>query len=340
MDLKDHFIGIEGQSDAVMLLVGFVQKRRIPSAFLFHGPQGVGKMLTAKRFAQSALCRNLPEESHASNQCPSCRKALQLTHPDILIHENPGKIIRISEIRDYIMKLNLKAFESHAKFLIINDAENMNAESSNALLKTLEEPPENTHIILVTSNLNEILPTIKSRCVKIRFRPLAPEDVELLLQREAHLPQTKAAEISLLASGSMQTALELADETNYAVLKSLAESVIGLLEIKDFDPEKMVLVTELFDKRQEKEKLLFPKLLDILYLYWRDMLILNAGIEAKRMFVAPGKVFNIKPAPIFKLMDLIQGVRKDLEINVNLRLAIESLVLEMRKVIENAQEQL
>lgn len=338
MNLKDHFIGIEGQSDAVHLLTGFIQKKRIPSALLFHGPQGIGKFLTAKRFTQSALCRNLPEETHNAQQCPSCRKSLQLAHPDIIIHDNPGKIIKISEIRDYNMKMNLKAFESPAKFLILNHAENMNSESSNALLKTLEEPPENTHIILVTSNLNEILPTIKSRCVKIRFKPLAPEDVELLLQRETQMPQSKAAEISLLSSGSMQIALELADETNYASLKSLAESVIALLETKDFDPEKMILVTELFDKRQDKEKLLFPKLLDILYLYWRDMLVLNAGIEAKRMFVAPGKVFNIKPNSVFKLMDLVQGVRRDLDFNVNLRLAVESLVLEMRKVIEAAQE--
>ncbi len=338
MLFNDFFTGIEGQKDCISLLNHFVTKKMIPSALMFYGPEGVGKFLIAQRFARALHCKYFQEETFGNMQCPSCRKAVVGNHPDILILDEGSKIIKIDEIRMLIQTLNLKAFESESKVLIINNAENMTNEAANAILKTLEEPPKNTHIILIVSNLNEMLSTIKSRCVRVRLKPLQPEDISLILQQNHSIEATKASEVSLLASGSLKTALELSDDTSYAELKEISDSVIKLLEASELDPEMLLSTCEVFDKRQDKEKLIFPKLLDILYLYWRDVLVLNSGVEAKKMYVASGRLISIKANSVFRIMELIETVRKDLVFNINLRLAIEYLILEMRKIIEKEQE--
>jgi DNA polymerase-3 subunit delta' len=179
---------IQGQQQAIGLLTTLLRKGHIPHALVFTGIDGIGKQTTAQAFAMACNCDD-PQPFSASSsetspatrinacgQCRSCRRILSDNHPDILHIRPSGNMIRIAVIRDLIQQLTIKPFEQGKRVVIIAGSDTMNMEASNALLKVLEEPPENTLLILTAQQTADLLPTIVSRCQQIRFSPL-PRDV-------------------------------------------------------------------------------------------------------------------------------------------------------------------
>lgn len=158
---------IYGHTQQVALLKSYSASDRIPHAFLFSGPAGTGKTRVAREFFMAVNC--LDRRGDACKRCKSCLKVLADTHPD-LVELNPlARWIKVDEMREVLAEVGLKPFESRMKFIIIEPAESLNRESSNALLKTLEEPPPNTVIVLVSHRPRLLLPTILSRCQAVRF---------------------------------------------------------------------------------------------------------------------------------------------------------------------------
>lgn len=148
-------------------------------SFIFTGPRGIGKKYSAIEVVKSILCKKIP----ACNSCDECRRVDKEMHPNLIIikPEDDSKEIKIESIRELVKSLNFSAVEGNKRFVIIDDAHRMNNSSSNALLKTLEEPPRDTIFILLTSNLHSMLPTIISRCEVVRFSPMAEEKMIKIL---------------------------------------------------------------------------------------------------------------------------------------------------------------
>lgn len=169
--LKD----ISYQPKAIKILKGTLKKDRLPSAILMFGQKGVGKRLTAINYAKAINC-NSRIDFDCCDKCPSCKKIVGGIHPDIHFVEATDGEIRIDAIRKIEEFLSLKPLEGKEKIVIIDDADKMNTNAFNALLKTLEEPPPNSLLILITSNEDALPLTIRSRCIQIAFYPV-PSDI-------------------------------------------------------------------------------------------------------------------------------------------------------------------
>lgn len=165
-----------GQDKAVRLLLNTLKTGRVPSALLFAGEPGIGKRYTAFNFVKAINC--LAQELDSCDDCPSCKKIDSGVHPDILFLKPERGEIRIDEIRSIEEALSFKPFEGKRKVVIIDEAEKMNQSASNAFLKTLEEPPSDSIIIMISSNPDSLPPTIRSRCCRINFLPIPERDVE------------------------------------------------------------------------------------------------------------------------------------------------------------------
>ena len=189
-----------GQKRVAGQLRGSLERGRLAHAYLFIGPRDSGKRAMAVTLAQAVNCEKL--DGDACGRCVSCRRIGSKTHPDVywVQPESKSRRIAIEQIRDFIRAVNLKAGEARIKVGLIVDADRMGDEAANAFLKTLEEPPANTIMILLTAEPQRLLPTILSRCLKLSFGPVAgaagspyrekilPLLAQFAAQREARVP--------------------------------------------------------------------------------------------------------------------------------------------------------
>lgn len=214
-----------------------VAEGRPAHAYLFSGADGVGKKLAAVYFACLLNCPD--PENDPENTCPTCRRIIEAKHPDVLI-ERPGKnIIRIESIRSIQSFFRYAPVEGRWRVTIVDDAHLMNRSAQNALLKTLEEPPPNRLLVLVTAKPFLLLSTVRSRCRRVRFGPLPREALTALLREQRGLPPEKAELLATMAAGSLSRAKDM-DSPGFLKLReqmisALAETdrigISGLLEL-------------------------------------------------------------------------------------------------------------
>jgi DNA polymerase-3 subunit delta' len=239
---------IHGHDDVVEQFRRALTRRRLASSFLFAGPAGIGKRTFALKLAQAMLCQNRPEEVlDPCGTCPSCAQVTAGTHPDLDVVSKPEDKstipleLLIGE-RDHRRReglchnIALKPYEGGRKIAIIDDADYLNAEGANALLKTLEEPPPRSVLILIGTSPAKQLPTIRSRCQLIRFRPLDVETVaELLVSKGYVADAAEAGRLARYSEGSLQRALELANPELWSfrntLLERLSESTLSSVEL-------------------------------------------------------------------------------------------------------------
>ena len=212
--------GILGQALPKKILETAVQTKKLSHAYIFYGQKGVGKTSLALEFAKSIVCRN----HSACGECDACRQFFSTSDIKIIRCE---KSISVAEIREITSEIYLKPFQFEKKIYIITDADKMTVQAQNALLKVFEEPPSYALILLVTSNLSKILPTILSRGVQIRFSPLSIEELTLGFQRAGK----PVPDITLMecANGSLTEAFRLAESPDYQEMRKTLIQNITLL---------------------------------------------------------------------------------------------------------------
>lgn len=228
--------GIEGHDDVVERFRRALKRGRLASSFLFVGPAGVGKRSFALKLAQTLLCPARPEEAmDPCGKCPPCVQVSAETHPDLQIVAKPNDksfiplelLIGDKEHRGregLCHGIALKPYMGGRKVAIIDDADDLNPEGANCLLKTLEEPPPRSVLILIGTSPARQLPTIRSRCQLTRFGPLEPEVVaQLLISRNLVQEADEARRLARYCEGSLQRALELADPELWAFRNKLYE---------------------------------------------------------------------------------------------------------------------
>jgi DNA polymerase-3 subunit delta' len=218
----------------VGLLKEAIQRNEVHHALVFTGPRGVGKATAALLFAAAVLC-----PSGEPDGCPSCVKVARKVHPDVHMVEAEGNVIRREQITELERELSRKPAEAARRVAIVDDAQLMNLEAANTFLKTLEEPPPETYIVLVAESLGAMLPTVVSRCQEVRFSALGSKEITEFLVSKEGLEAAEAERLARMSDGIFGRALlwarnpELAEhwERGVELAASLRKnSLLGLLE--------------------------------------------------------------------------------------------------------------
>jgi DNA polymerase-3 subunit delta' len=224
------FRTIAGHSRLLPLLSRVIARDAMPPAVLLAGPAGIGKRLTAIAVAQAINClqpRSSAElERDACGECASCRRIARGVHPDVVVIE-PGDSgsIKIEQLRDVIERSHYRPFEGRRRVVIIDEADAAGAPAQSALLKTLEEPPSASVFILVSSMPDALLPTVLSRCPRLRFGPLTPAEVARVLMQDHRYSEQDARAAAADADGSVGRALESQSE-NLTDAREAAERIL------------------------------------------------------------------------------------------------------------------
>ncbi|MFW6171421.1 MAG: ATP-binding protein [Planctomycetota bacterium] len=224
---------ILGHDRVLQRFVRSMRRGRLASSFLFLGPLGIGKRTTALYLTQCLLCETTPTDHLAAcGTCQGCQQVAALTHPDMIVVSKPQdkSFIPVESFigdREHRMReglchdISLKPFRGGRKVAIVDDADYLNQEGANCLLKTLEEPPHGSVLILIGTSEQRQLPTIRSRCQIVRFTPLSHDTVAQLLAARCDLSSEQIEAVAHCAGGSLSRALELADTEVVETQRSL-----------------------------------------------------------------------------------------------------------------------
>ena len=266
------FNNLIGQDRAKKLLHRSITNNRIAHAYLFRGPDGVGKKRTALTFAAFINCL-APERNDVCGRCLSCRKFHSGNHPDLHVIHPDGAMIRIDQIRQLRQMLTFPPLEADFRVVVIEDVHLMRREAANSLLKTLEEPPPDNLLILTADQASDVLPTIVSRCQIIPFSPLPYDQLAHTLTGEDGLDKDTAFTLAAISEGSLGQARILNDRQ---LLDCRHQIVEKLLSLSPKQPDAPAAVFQLAEKAAGlKEQL--PDLFDLLRIWLRDLMFLAAG---------------------------------------------------------------
>lgn len=222
------FEHIIGNKENKIKLKNMVENNNILHSYIFSGISGIGKFEFAKEFAKAILC--LDEKNKPCNKCKACETFDSFNNPDVIIIDEQDNSIKTEQMKNLVNNVFEKPIQSSKKIYIINNSENMTKEAQNSLLKTLEEPPEYIVIILITSNENLLLNTIKSRCIKIPFNKLSNEEIKEYFFRINESIDDNAIKIF---SGSIGRAIKLKNKNNmYLKIEEIFQNIEKLNELQ------------------------------------------------------------------------------------------------------------
>jgi len=338
------FSEIIAQDRALTPLRSALRRGALHHAYLFGGPEGVGKGRAARLLAQAANCE-APADGGARRDdpcgtCGPCRKIAKGIHPDVLVlseeramakagtweprsGRSPSKDIVVDQVRDVVdRRLSLRRFEGRRRFVIVDPADAMNPQAQNALLKTLEEPPEDTTLVLVASSPDALLPTIRSRCLRVPFAPLPAETIAARLVAEGHAPDA-ARLAAALSGGSLGRALALDDEA----LAAQREAVLAAAALGPDDAGAWLA----FAKERAEDREAAAELCDLLLVWLRDVAALQAGagpLALADLAEATGRVARaVTPAEALRRRREVARTAAALRQNASPVLALEAMLV-------------
>ncbi len=327
-----------------------IKSDHLSHAYIFTGQEGVGKTSFAKEFAKALNCKN--DENDSCNSCPNCIRIEAHNHPDVFWteREEKAKFIKIENIRNLQNSVRLSPLESNYKIFIIKEADNMNEEASNCLLKTLEEPSPNTIIILIANTMTPIKDTIRSRCQIIRFQPIPSHIIESRLTDKSDADASKIGWISRFCNGSLGNALHLLDTNHYDVNNDI------ITRMTEPDMDNLVFAEEIIDSYlsdgdslEEKRQILKSILHCILQLY-RDLLIVKVMNEhdvqqekiplfnADREDSLQKYANYLTQEQIMYVIDEVLEFIKYIDFNLNINLLVENIITRIAVLNSKARE--
>jgi len=341
------FDQLTGNERVKALLRRMLEARRVPGAMLFTGEDGIGKKLFALEIAKALNCR-APQGVEGCGQCPACKRIAKFNypqsvdsddwkaiiwtdHPDVGMVVAPKRVLQVDQMRQIEREANYRPYEGKARVFLIEDADKLNEQSENALLKVLEEPPHTSHIVLLTSRPGMLLPTIHSRCQMIRFSPLSPEEIETYLLQNKIASGAEARIRGRVARGSLGRAIET-EFDDYLEMRKAMLQVLHTLAVGD-DRIQLLRSAEEFNDARHKDE--YESRLDILEALIRDawMLALHAPKEdivnedlLPELSKISQRLDGQRPAG---WISQIEELREQLIVNINRKSATDALFLTM-----------
>lgn len=298
-------------------------------AYIFQGDTGVGKEAMAKTFIAGLLCQG--EGEKPCRKCVPCRQLESGNNPDVVWVKRERASLGVDEIREQLCNtMDIKPFSSEYKIYVVPEAEKMTEAAQNALLKTIEEPPEYGIVILLTSNISELLPTIQSRCLTLEFRPLSQAAVEEYLKTQCKVPDYLAKASAAFAQGNIGKAVRYAQSEDFIERK---DSIINLLRRVDKMSihEMMDVIRDLGTKKDE-----IRDYIDLMALWYRDVLIFKATKNINQLIFQEESSAISREASrrsYEKIEEILQAFEKAkfrLKANVSFEVAMELMLLTVR----------
>lgn len=325
------FNGLIGQNEVISSLKRALSENRVSHAYIFSGPEGIGKKTTARIFAGLLLCDD-PHDGATCGKCRACRLMENGSNPDYISINTDGASIGVDVIRSIQNDSVLRPVYSKRKVYIVEDAAKMTDQAQNCLLKTFEEPPGHAVVILLTTNYEKLLETVRSRAQHLQFRKYTHEQVCQALS--ARLGEDRRGLIGLAADysdGNIGMALKLAGSDEFL---SLREQLLGMLPAAAAGNTGAILdLTAFLDNNKEN----IDMLLDIMLLYYRDLLVMKET-ESEKMLINSDKkdiIFNnarnYRTSRIIAAIEAIGAVRRALRQNAGYQLAVDNLLINIQE---------
>jgi DNA polymerase-3 subunit delta' len=282
--------GIQSHDEIVDRFRIAIERNRLASTFLFVGPGGIGKRAFALKLAAALLCETSPEtDFNPCGTCPACQQVNSGSHPDLELVAKPKNKSAIPiELfigdREHRRReglchnIGLKPFRGGRKIAIIDDADYLNQEGANCLLKTLEEPPPRSVLILIGTSVQKQLPTIRSRCQIVRFQPL-PDEVlaDLILSQQLVENHDQAATLAQLSHGSLEAAAKLVDPEIREFRAALFEQ-LSLIDVSQNGfPKQLTSFCEAAGKEATKRRVRLEAVVDMAVEFYRELVRSLAG---------------------------------------------------------------
>lgn len=323
-----NFQTIIGHTQNIEHLEKAIASGQVSHAYIFDGENGAGKMTTAKAFAKALLCQS----KDSCGQCQSCAQMESDNHPDVIYVTHEKSVITVDDIRTQVNQdIEIKPYSSEYKIYIIDDADKMNTMAQNALLKTIEEPPAYAVIILLADNKDSFLETIRSRCMTLHFGPVENVQVQEYIKAEYGAGNEKEELAVAYAMGNIGRAKKVMESAEFEEMKNYCMHMLShIKEWKIFD-----IVLYLKEMDQYKDRIY--DFLDIIAIYYRDILILKVtGLPNKTVF--KDKYSLMKKQSVYLTFEGIDQIIKEVEkakvrldANVNFDVTLELLLFAMKE---------
>ena len=325
------FKDVVGHKDIIQYMKTAVEQNKLSHAYILNGQRGSGKKLLARLFAMTLQCES--GKSEPCGECRSCVQAYSGNQPDIITvkHEKPNSI-SVDDIRTQLNgDIMIKPYSSRYKIYIVPEADLMTVQAQNALLKTLEEPPEYAVIFLLTENADSLLATIRSRCVMLKLRNIKDKLVKKYLMEKMQVPDYQAEICAAFAQGNIGRAVMLAKSEHFNEIK---DDAIQLLKYID-EMELHEIVSAI--KQINKYKLEVTDYLDIITIWYRDVLLYKATKDVDGLVFSDELKYIKEKAKkssyegIEKILESIETAKQRIKANVNFDLLMELLLLTIKE---------
>ncbi len=333
---------IIGHQRVVRYLRRSLELGRTAHAYLLVGPPRVGKGTLALAIAQAFNC---VASDPPCGQCPQCLRIQAGKHPDVQVisvsssSENRGspKEIALGQVKEMEHSVSLKPFEGRTRVFILDGAERLSAEAANALLKTLEEPPPQTLLILLSAEADALLPTIRSRCQNFTLIPVAENEIKEELITRFTLTEERASLLAHLAQGRVGWALEAASQEG--LLTQHQQALDELVAIPGVSLVQRLAFAQRLVGMYYRDKVAFKELLDTWQTWWRDALLMKIGLgellcnqDRQELLLKESDRLTYEEALGF--IRKLQGAWENLEWNANPRMVLDLLLLGVPKSYE------
>lgn len=315
-----------GHERPIELLQRAIAQHKVVHSYLFLGNEGIGKSLVALQFAKALNCLGGEDRADGCDRCSSCKKVDHLLHPDVSLIEPEGQTLKVEQVREMMKALAFRPYEGRRRVLILAAADRMAPHMSNTLLKTLEEPPLHTVIILLANNARWILPTILSRCQSIRFNPLPFHLVSDWLMREKGLEEMDAHLLASLSEGSPGKAMKIKEEISEIPRKELLKGWLGSKSLSMEEKEGWI---ESLPSQRDNLHLILEMAKTLL----RDLIVIKTSMEASKLIHSDltGEMEEIAGekdlATLLRQMEILHHTSRAVKNNANTRLSLEAMML-------------
>lgn len=325
-DFKD----IIGHEQIIEHLQNAIKQNKVSHAYILDGEKGAGKKMLAEAFAKTLQCVEKKEE--ACGRCKSCLQADSGNHPDIIHVTHEKASLGVDDIREQLTKdMDIRPYSSAYKIYIVDDADKMTEQAQNALLKTIEEPPEYGVVLLLTDNVNKLLPTILSRCVTLHLKPVNPVLIKEFLMRKYNLPDYHAQLSANFSQGNVGKAIRYASSEDFMQMK---DSVLHLLRYID-DMELYEIMEAI--KALSVYKLEITDYIDLMILWYRDVLMFKVTSDPNVLLYSSEIKYIKKQASardyeqIENIMNAMEKAKIRLRANVNFDTTMELMLLALKE---------